>query len=150
MRDVSDRTDLLNAKTLPISSPPIKWTYLDWPDATQLRFFSLSTRFREELKAAIRKRSHRKGNVKTPFLLFRETLIPFERRPIYRALRAYTIRIGTCLILRARQLVLPSFTRTVPNPHGDRQDLRRAPRCRDWRTRLRVLELPMVPIHPCS
>ena len=75
---IAERKDLLNAKAMPIGSPPINWNYLDWPEATHLRVFAVSSRFREELKATLRKRSHIKGNIKRLFFQQGDISISFE------------------------------------------------------------------------
>lgn len=75
---IAERSDLLVPRTLPIGSPPINWSFLDWPEATRLNLFGLSSRFREELKTTLRKRSDFKGNTKHLFFQHGELPIPFE------------------------------------------------------------------------
>jgi hypothetical protein len=60
----------------------IKWAYLGLPFSSS-KTHRLSTPLREELKAAVRKRSGIPGNTKQPFLLWRQNRIPFEAYVIH-------------------------------------------------------------------
>ena len=78
LHGIAERRDLLVAKSLPVKSPPFKWGFLEWPEATQFKTFSLSNHFQEELKASLRKKFHIKGNCKYPFFFLREKQLQFE------------------------------------------------------------------------
>lgn len=73
-----DSDSLLAPVSLPVGSPPIDWSFLNWREVTDFQFFRLAPGFREEVKAAIRKRSRIKGNIKYPFIVFDGAHVPFE------------------------------------------------------------------------
>jgi hypothetical protein len=60
------------------SSLRANWEFFDLPSITSPRFYKPDSALREEVKAALRKRSHVKGNVKCPFFVWKETRIAFE------------------------------------------------------------------------
>jgi hypothetical protein len=62
----------------PPSSLTANWRFFECPTITLPYFYRLDSILREEVKAAIRKRSHVKGNVKRPFLVWKGIRIGFE------------------------------------------------------------------------
>ncbi len=99
--DIGGRGDLLVRKALPIASPPISWSFFQWPEATELDSFGLSSSFREELKSCLRRRSHIRGNVKCPFFRHGIGTVPFEVFVIPRDDRSFA------LFVRTPQMSLP-------------------------------------------
>ena len=101
-------------RTQPQTSLAIKWAYLGLPFSLSPPY-RLSAPLREELKAAVRKRSGIPGNSKQPFFLWKRNRIPFEAYLVQEPPGPVTLhfRTGRCRVqLRASDLlelsILPS------------------------------------------